>query len=299
MTQKKRMKHEETRKEIEKEKEVVEEKEEVEEEKKTDKETEKKVERQIARGKKTKEEVVEKAEKEKPAEKRERRPERRRARGREEEIAEWIPKTRLGNDVLKGGYKDLEDLLAKGEIILEPEIVDYLVPEIKQELIYIGGTPGKGGGARRTPTKMTARMHKSGRRFKLNAVMVVGNEEGIIGIGKSVSNEHRVAIEKALQQAKLNVIKVRRGCGSWECNCGGTHSIPFRTEGKVGSVKVVLLPTPTGVGIVAGSETKKIIKLAGIKDVWVKTFGMTSTRGNLAFAVFEALKNLSRTKGDL
>ncbi|NIO21376.1 MAG: 30S ribosomal protein S5 [Candidatus Aenigmarchaeota archaeon] len=294
MTQKKRTKHEETRKEIEKEKEVVEEKKEVEE--KTDKKTEKKIERQIARGKKTKEEVTEKAKKETREEKG---PRRRDVRRREEEIAEWVPKTRLGNEVLKGEYKSLEDLLEKGEIILEPEVVDYLVPEIKQELIYIGGTPGKGGGARRTPTKMTARMHKSGRRFKLNAVMVVGNEDGIVGIGKSVSNEHRVAIEKALQQAKLNVIKVRRGCGSWECNCGGDHSIPFKIEGKVGSVKVVLLPTPTGVGIVAGDETKKVIRLAGIRDVWVKTYGMTSTRGNLAFAVVEALKNLSRTKGDM
>jgi small subunit ribosomal protein S5 len=299
MTKKKKGKHEETGKEMEKEKEIIEEKEEAEEEKTTDRETEKKVERQIVGGKKTKEEVVEEAEKKEAEKKEERRPRRDTRRGRTEEISEWIPKTRLGNEVLKGNYKSLEDLLEKGGIILEPEIVDYLVPELKQEMIYIGGTPGKGGGARRTPTKMTARMHKSGRRFKLNAVMVVGNGDGIIGVGKSVSNEHRTAIEKALQQAKLNVIKVRRGCGSWECNCGGTHSIPFKTEGKVGSVTVKLLPTPTGVGIVSGDETKKIIRLAGIKDVWVKTSGMTSTRGNLAFAVFKALKNLSATKGDM
>jgi small subunit ribosomal protein S5 len=62
---------------------------------------------------------------------------------------------------------------------------------------------------------------------------------------------------------------------------------------------VKLLPTPVGVGIVADKETKKILKLAGIKDVWSKTVGMSSTRMNLAFAVFEALKNLSRTKGDI
>jgi len=296
MTKKKKGKHEETRDEIEKEKEVLEEKEEV--EKKTDKKTEKKIERQITRGKKTKEEVLEKAKEPEKKEPEKQRRGRREYR-REAEHVEWIPKTRLGNDVLKGKYKKLEDLLEKGGIILEPEIIDYMVPELKNELIYIGGTPGKGGGARRTPTKMTARMHKSGRRFKLNAVVVVGNEDGIVGIGKSVSNEHRTAIDKAMQQAKMNVIKIRRGCGSWECNCGGTHSIPFRTEGKVGSVKVVLLPTPTGVGIVAGDETKKILRLAGVKDVWVRTYGMTSTRGNLAFAVFKALKNLSRTKGDM
>ncbi|UCC92171.1 MAG: 30S ribosomal protein S5 [Candidatus Aenigmatarchaeota archaeon] len=217
----------------------------------------------------------------------------------ERELAEWVPKTELGKEVVKGKYKDLRDLLDKGGIILEPEIVDYLVPEIKEELIYVGGTPGKGGGIRRTPTRMTARMHKSGRRFKLTSVVVVGNEDGAVGVGKATSNEHRVAIEKANAQAKLNVINIRRGCGSWECNCGGSHSIPFRTEGKVGSVKVRISPTPTGVGIVADDETKKILRLAGIKDVWIKTFGMTSTRINLAFAVFEALKNLSVRKGGI
>jgi small subunit ribosomal protein S5 len=226
----------------------------------------------------------------------------RRRRGRYEEqkkdISSWIPKTRLGQEVVKGKFKDINNLLESKEIILEPEIVDYLVPDLKKELVFIGGTPGKGGGARRTPTRMTARMHKSGRRFKLSALMLVGNENGIIGMGKAVSKEHILAIDKATQQAKLNIIKVRRGCGSWECNCGGDHSIPFRTEARIGSVRVVFYPTPTGVGVVAGSEIKKILKLAGIKDVWVKTHGQTSTRMNLASAVFLALKKLGTTKGD-
>jgi len=217
----------------------------------------------------------------------------------EKKLAEWVPKTKLGMEVVAGKYKSLSEIISKGEIILEPQIVDYLVPNLKEELIYIGGTPGKGGGIRRTPTKMTARMHKSGRRFKLTAVVVVGNEDGIVGIGKASSNEHRIAIEKAIQQAKLNVINVRRGCGSWECNCGRTHSIPFKTRGKSGSVEIILSPTPMGVGLVADDESKKILRLAGIKDVWSKTFGMTCTRINLAFAVFDALRNLSKTKGDI
>lgn len=217
----------------------------------------------------------------------------------ERKLTEWVPRTRLGREVVEGKYADMKQVIAKGEIILEPQIVDYLVPGLREELIYIGGTPGKGGGIRRTPTRMTARMHKSGRRFKLTAVVAVGNDDGIIGLGKATSNEHRTAIEKAIQHAKLNVINVRRGCGSWECNCGGAHSIPFKTRGKAGSVVVRLLPTPIGVGIVADDETKKILRLAGIKDVWSRMAGMTSTRMNLAFAVFEALKNLSRTKGDI
>jgi small subunit ribosomal protein S5 len=212
---------------------------------------------------------------------------------------EWIPKTKLGNDVLKGKYSSLEDLLNKGEIILEYEIVDHLVPDLKHEIIYIGGSPGKGGGIRRTATKRTARMHKSGRRFKLTAVIAVGNEDNIIGIGKACSKEHRIAIEKALEQAKLNIMVLKKGCGSWECGCKGTHSIPFKSSAKIGSVKVVLYPAPRGVGVVADQSSKKILKLAGIKDIWVKTFGQTSTRSNLIYAVFNALKNLSKTKGEL
>jgi small subunit ribosomal protein S5 len=212
---------------------------------------------------------------------------------------DWIPKTKLGNDVLAGKYKSLEDILEKGELILEPEIIDFLVPDIMQEIIYIGGSPGKGGGIRRTATKMTARMHKSGRRFKLAAVAVIGNGNGIVGIGSAISKEHRTALEKAAKNAKLNVIRVRRGCGSWECGCGGAHSIPFKISGKSGSVHITLLPAPKGVGMVASEETKKILRLAGIHDVWVKTSGKTSTRNNLVLAVFDALRNLNKGKGDL
>ncbi|RLJ07388.1 MAG: 30S ribosomal protein S5 [Candidatus Aenigmatarchaeota archaeon] len=212
-------------------------------------------------------------------------------------MAEWIPKTELGNRVLKGEFKDLKEILERGLMILEPEIVDTLVPDLKAEVIYIGGSPGKGGGIRRTVTKRTARMHKSGRRYKLSALVVVGNEDGIVGIAKAEAREHRLAIEKATQQAKLAVIRVRRGCGSWECGCGQEHSIPFAVEGKCGSVRVKLLPAPRGVGIVASDETKKILRLAGIKDIWVRAKGKTKTRLNLIRAVFEALKQLNRTKG--
>jgi small subunit ribosomal protein S5 len=142
-------------------------------------------------------------------------------------------------------------------------------------------------------------MHKSGRRFKLGSVIVVGNEDGIVGLGKAASKEHRVAIEKAIVQAKLGVIRARRACGSWECGCNGPHSIPFKTTGKHGSVRVTLIPAPRGVGIVADKTSKAILKLAGIKDVWIQTSGNTGARINLAFAVFSALKNLNRTKGDL
>lgn len=217
----------------------------------------------------------------------------------EKPALEWIPKTKLGHNVLKGQFANIGEVLQKGEVILEPEVVDTLIPDLKQEVIYIGGSPGKGGGIRRTATKRTTRMHKSGRRFRLASVIVVGDERGIVGIGKASSKEHRIALEKAAKQAKLNVIRVMKGCGSWECGCDGDHSIKFSTEAKCGSVIVKLLPAPKGVGIVSDKESRKILKLAGIKDVWVKTQGNTGTRQNLAYALFQAIKNLNRTKGDL
>ena len=205
---------------------------------------------------------------------------------------DWIPKTELGKDVVKGKYSDIYDILKKGLVILEPEIVDYLVQNLKEEVIYIGGV-------KRTATKTTTRMHKSGRRYTMSALIVVGDENGIVGMGKESSAEPRKALEKALYHAKLGIIPIKKGCGSWECGCGGNHSIPFIAKGKYGSVVVVLKPAPKGLGIVAHDEAKKILKLAGIKDVWVKTFGQTSTRNNMAYAVFEALKSLSTTKGDI
>ncbi|HDI46763.1 MAG TPA: 30S ribosomal protein S5, partial [Candidatus Methanomethylia archaeon] len=90
--------------------------------------------------------------------------------------------------------------------------------------------------------------------------------------------------------AKLNVIPVRRGCGSWECSCNRPHSVPFRVQGKEGSVVVELLPAPRGVGLVAGDVAKTVLRLAGIEDVWVRARGETRTTQNFAGAVFNALK---------
>jgi small subunit ribosomal protein S5 len=142
-------------------------------------------------------------------------------------------------------------------------------------------------------------MHKSGRRFKLSSLIVVGNEAGVVGIGSAASREHKTAIEKAMEHAKLNVMLVKKGCGSWECGCGGDHSIPFRSEAKSGSVRVVLIPGPKGLGIVASDPVKKLLTLAGVRDIWVRASGNTGARANLIIAAFEALRNLNRTKGEL
>jgi small subunit ribosomal protein S5 len=211
---------------------------------------------------------------------------------REEALAKWVPKTRLGKEVFEKKITDIDEILKSGNQIKESEIVDQLVPNMKNELILIGGRRGKGGGVQRIPVKITATMHKSGRRFTTNAFVVVGNEDGIVGIAKGSAIESRDSIEKSIKKAKLKIMRIKRGCGHWECSCGQPHTIPFKTEGHSGSVKVQLMPAPKGVGLVADDQSKKIFKLAGIKDIWVKTFGNTSARINLISAIFDALKKL-------
>ncbi|MFH0949122.1 MAG: 30S ribosomal protein S5 [Candidatus Aenigmatarchaeota archaeon] len=206
----------------------------------------------------------------------------------------WTPRTKLGEMVAQGTIS-LEEIFKQGMKIKEAEIVDMLLPQLRNDLIFIGDSPGKGGGGRKTPTKRTVKMHRSGRRYKISALVIVGTE-GYIGIGKADSKEHSQAIAKALKAAKLNIIPVKRGCGSWECRCADNHSIPFEVTGKAGSVSINLLPAPKGIGLCISDEAKKILEMAGVKDIWSKAFGDTRTRTNYVVAVYNALKNLNSMK---
>lgn len=211
---------------------------------------------------------------------------------------DWIPKTKLGQKVSQG-IIGLDEIFITGRKIKEPEIVDKLIPNLQNEIIFIGGTPGKGGGIRRTPMRRTVRMHRSGRRYRLSSLAVIGNGDGYIGAGKSVGLEYRETIEKSILSAKLNIFPVKRGCGSWECTCGERHTIPVQVTGKSGSVRVKLWPAPKGIGLAVPDEAKKIFRLAGIKDIWSKRYGESRSRVNYAYAIIDALKKINLMKLDL
>ena len=98
------------------------------------------------------------------------------------------------------------------------------------------------------------------------------------------------ARDKATRKAKLNIIKVKRDCAAFDCACSEPHTVPFEVTGKSGSVKVVLIPAPQGTGLVVANELKKILKLAGIKDVYSKTYGRKRTTFNFIKACIQALK---------
>jgi small subunit ribosomal protein S5 len=216
----------------------------------------------------------------------------------EEQKKAWQPRTKLGKLVLEGKIKSLDEILERGYKIKEPEIVDYLEPNLKIELVLIGKGGTKGGAKKRIAVKRSVKVTASGRRVRYSVMVIVGNENGIVGIGRGKAKDGRSAYLKAIRNAKLNLIKVIRGCGSWECGCSEPHSIPWKTYGKSGSVKVILMPAPKGTGLVVDDESKKLFRLAGIKDVWSKTFGRTKQHMNLIQAMFDALRNIPKYKKD-
>jgi small subunit ribosomal protein S5 len=182
--------------------------------------------------------------------------------------------------VLEGRVTSLTDIFQQGWKIREVEIVDFLLPDLKDEVIDIS---------------LVQRQTDAGERSRFRALVVVGNEEGFVGLGMGKAPRVRGAIEKAIVDAKLNISSVRRGCGSWECACGGEHhSIPFKIIGRCGSVGVHIMPGPKGLGLVAGDTAKAILRLVGIKDCWSKSYGSTKTVVSFAYATFDALKSTER-----
>lgn len=188
---------------------------------------------------------------------------------------EWVPRTKLGRMVLEGKISSLEEIFANGLKIREPEIVDALVPNIEEEVINIS---------------LVQKQTDAGEKSRFKAIVAVGNGDGYLGIGAGKATQVRVAIEKAAKDARLNITVIRRGCGSWECGCGQPHSLPFEVAGKCGAVKVKIIPGPRGLGLVAGEVAKVILRLAGVKDCWTRSYGPTRTVPSFAYAMFDALK---------
>lgn len=208
----------------------------------------------------------------------------------------WKPKSETGRKVKSGEITNIKEILDKGLKILEPEITECLLPDLKSDLLLIGQSKGKFGGGQRRVFKQTQKKTREGNKPKFATLAVVGNENGYVGIGYGKSKETVPAREKAVRNAKLNLIKIRRGCGSWQCGCNEPHSIPFKVSGKCGSTIIELIPAPKGTGLCIENECSKILKIAGIKDVWSRTRGQTKTKINLIYACLKALKQLIDTK---
>jgi len=213
-----------------------------------------------------------------------------------EQLELWKPKTHLGKKVKEGKITDIKDIISSGQKIMESEVVDTLIQNLESELMLSGQSKGKFGGGRRRIFRQTQKKTAEGNKPIFSVLAVVGNRNGYVGVGKGKSKETRPAREKAVRNAKLNLIQIARGCGSWECACGTHHSIPFKIGGRCSSVRVELIPAPKGTGLVVENDLKKLLALAGIKDVWSKTYGQTGSRENLVSACMEALKKSTKMK---
>src|SRR6056297_4179349 len=122
----------------------------------------------------------------------------------------WEPRTRLGRQVRDGEIDSMTEALNSGLPLKESEVVDQLVPDLEDEVLDIN---------------MVQRMTDSGRRVKFRCVVAVGNRDGYLGYAEARDDQVGSAIQKAIDVAKLNIIEVDRGSGSWEDRAGGVNSL--------------------------------------------------------------------------
>ena len=198
----------------------------------------------------------------------------RRPRRNAEESKEWVPVTKLGRLVKAGKITSIEEIALFSLPIKEPEIVDKLIPDLKEEVMQVFPVQ-----------KQTT----AGQRLRFKAFVAVGDCNGHIGLGSKAHKEVAGAIRGALLCAKMNIVPVRRGY--WGDNAGKVHTVPIKVTGKCGSVRVRLIPAPRGTGIVASPGLKKLLTLAGIDDVYTSSRGHTRTLGNSIKACYAALKH--------
>jgi small subunit ribosomal protein S5 len=183
--------------------------------------------------------------------------------------------------VANGEILTYEAALATGLPIREVEIVDALIPNLADDVLAVN---------------MIQRMTDSGRRVRFNVLCVVGNSDGYVGLAICKGKEVASTIRKAIDKAKLNLIPVMRGNGSWESGGGPGTSVPLKITGRSGSTRVTLMPAPAGKGLVIGDYGRRVLTLAGITDVWSRSAGQTRTTINFAKATYNALVELNKTR---
>nr|QCI08739.1 ribosomal protein S5 [Sphondylothamnion multifidum] len=130
--------------------------------------------------------------------------------------------------------------------------------------------------------KRVTKVVKGGKKLSFRAVLVIGNEKGQIGVGVGKASDVIGAVKKAVTDAKKHIISIP---------LTKYYSIPHPINGSSGAAKIMLRPSATGSGVIAGGSTRIVLELAGIKNILAKQLGSNNTLNN-ARAVINALKNL-------
>jgi small subunit ribosomal protein S2e len=178
---------------------------------------------------------------------------------------------------VKGGkISSLEEIYQHSIPIKEYQIVEHFLGEssLKDEVMKI------------CPVQKQTR---AGQRTRFKAFVIVGDENGHVGLGVKCSKEVATAIRGAIILAKLSVIPIRRGY--WGTTFGKAHTVPCKVTGKCGSVRFRIIPAPKGTGICAAGVPKKLLTFAGISDAYTSSSGQTRCLGNFVKATYAAIVN--------
>nr|YP_010197845.1 ribosomal protein S5 [Gracilaria isabellana]YP_010198840.1 ribosomal protein S5 [Gracilaria tikvahiae]UAD86261.1 ribosomal protein S5 [Gracilaria isabellana]UAD88073.1 ribosomal protein S5 [Gracilaria tikvahiae]UAD88276.1 ribosomal protein S5 [Gracilaria tikvahiae] len=130
--------------------------------------------------------------------------------------------------------------------------------------------------------KRVTKVVKGGKKLSFRAILVVGNEQGQIGVGIGKASDVIGAVKKGVTDAKKNIINIP---------ITKSYSIPHTIEGISGAAKVILRPSAIGSGVIAGGSTRTVLELAGIKNILAKQLKSSNTLNN-ARAVLNALSQL-------
>lgn len=133
--------------------------------------------------------------------------------------------------------------------------------------------------------RRVSKMYRGGRRMKLSVVVVVGDKKGQVGIGTGKGDDVKTAQEKAIAQAKKNLVMI---------NLKG-NTIPHEVDHKFKASRILLKPAAPGTGIIAGSSVRMVAEVAGINDVLSKILGGNNKITN-AYATVQALASLRSTR---